>query len=333
MSLDDRLRGAYQRQLEDVWARVDSPSAENVPDVVGSPPARRESGSPAGRRTAGPGPGIRLIRAAAAVGLVLTGAALLVRALPDGPGDPVRTEAADRDGVGGIAEDSASPTTTSAPSTSGTPAPSTSGTSMPSSSTATTAAAGTLTTEVTASTTGTGTPTDPTPPPPTDPSASTAAPSTPTTSSPTTPGPATVGGVGNAVCPTEARAELEWAALRYVGENRGWGRKDDLVDEQDGPYYFEAWEPNHPDPVSVEVLLKDPVLATEIRLAQDPFTEVAGTIEVEVGAERFGIELSGTDGWRVHRFDQPQLLDRFTITRTAIESNVMEVLVCVVADP
>jgi hypothetical protein len=136
-------------------------------------------------------------------------------------------------------------------------------------------------------------------------------------------------GVANDVCPSGSRAELETAALRYIGENRGWGRLFDLVDEQDGPHYYQAWEPGYPDPVTVEVTLTEPVLATEIRLAQDPFTPVDGDIFIEAAGQDLTITLEGTEGWKRHVFDEPTTLDRFTIRREAVTSNIMEVLVCV----
>lgn len=138
-------------------------------------------------------------------------------------------------------------------------------------------------------------------------------------------------GVANSVCPSGQRAELELAALRYVGENQGWGRLFDLVDEQDGPHYYQAWEPGYPDPVTVEVILADPVMATEIRLAQDPFTPVDGDILIEAAGQQIAITLEGTEGWKQHVFAQPTRLDRFTIGRSSVTSNIMEVLVCVVS--
>ena len=137
-------------------------------------------------------------------------------------------------------------------------------------------------------------------------------------------------GVANSVCESGARAELERASLEYVSEATGWGRKDDLVNEQDGPFYFEAWEPNFSEPVSVEISLAEPVLATEIRVFQDPFTEVSGTIGIvtDSGSE-FAIELSGVDGWKTHEFPEPELLAQLTVTREQEASNIMEILVCV----
>ncbi len=139
---------------------------------------------------------------------------------------------------------------------------------------------------------------------------------------------ATAAGVANTVCPTGKRAALERATLSYIGQNEGWGRLNDLVDEQDGPHYFEAWEPGYPNPVTVLVVLDQPVVASEIRVAQDPFTPVAGTITLEAMGQEFALELEGTDGWAVAGFTS-QVLDRFTITRSDRQSNVMEVLVCV----
>lgn len=133
----------------------------------------------------------------------------------------------------------------------------------------------------------------------------------------------------NSVCLSGFRAPLESAQLRYVGENQGWGRLFDLVDEQDGPFYFQAWEPGYPDPVTVEVELAAPVEATEIRVAQDPFTPVDGSIFINAAGQDIVLELEGTEGWKGHRFDEISTLDRFTIRREAVASNIMEVLVCV----
>lgn len=309
MSLDDRLRGAYHRQLEDVQQRVESE------------PQRESSGLMPGprRRPAG-----RVLAVAAALGVILAGAAVLNRVLADTEVSSLQTEAAD-DGGSGVAEGQERsdrplteprPTTTAAPTAAATDTTASSGvtaTSPPSASASTDQEAG-QETAVSTSTPLTGAV------PATVPPSSSGRPSDDTE---------TARGVSNDVCASGFRAELEWAAVRYVGDNRGWGRKDDLVDEQDGPFYFQAWEPNYELPVSVEIILNEPVLATDVRVAQDPFTPVAGIITVEAADQRFEIELSGTDGWRVHTFDTPTVIDRLTIGRDARESNIMEVLLCV----
>jgi len=141
-------------------------------------------------------------------------------------------------------------------------------------------------------------------------------------------------GVPSVKCPSGSRAELENATLSYVGTNQGWNRLDDLVDEQDAEFEFEAWEPGYPDPVTVEVVLADPVSAVDIRVSQDPFTPVSGDIEFLALAgdelvETFTITLDGVDGWREHTFAKPTIIDRFRITRSTEAANIMEVLVCV----
>lgn len=197
------------------------------------------------------------------------------------------------------------PTPTQPPAASPTPEPIASPTALPA---------------ATATSTPTATPT-PTPEP--------TATSTPTPTAIPEPTPAYATGVANAVCPSGSRAELEFASLRYVGENTGWGRLGDLVDEQDGPFYFETWEPGYPLPVTVEVALTQPVLATELRIAQDPFTEVAGSVDFSAGTTSFSLTMSGVDGWQVHTFAEPTVIERFTITRDQPSENVMEVLICV----
>ena len=135
-----------------------------------------------------------------------------------------------------------------------------------------------------------------------------------------------------AVCPSGRRAPLEEATLRYVSVEQGWNRLDDLVDEQDGPYYLTDWEPGYPGTVSVEVVLAEAVEATAVRVAQNPFMEVAGTITVEVAGQVRSIALEGRGGWKEYRFIDPTTVDRFTITRNDERSNIIEVVVCVEAD-
>ncbi len=146
---------------------------------------------------------------------------------------------------------------------------------------------------------------------------------------PTSPVPAGYSAVLNQACDSGFRAPLEQAVLRYVGPNQGWGRIDDLVDEQDGPYYFEAWEPGYPDEVTVEVVLAEPVNATEIMVAQDPFTPVSGAIDIQSSVVSGQIELSGTEGWRALVLPSTPKLSSFTIRRDDALENIMEVLVCV----
>ncbi len=143
--------------------------------------------------------------------------------------------------------------------------------------------------------------------------------------------PVTDAGIDSDVCPSGRRAALENAQLRYVGDNQGWSRLDDLVDEQDGPFYFNGWEPGYPDDVTVEVLLAEPALAQDIRIAQDPYTPVSGLIAIGVIGEGFNLEMSGTGGWQVHDFGEPRIIGSFTINRQNPEANVMEVVICLAA--
>lgn len=150
----------------------------------------------------------------------------------------------------------------------------------------------------------------------------------------TTPAVVVDPGLPSVKCPSGQRAPLELAALRYVGPNVGWNRLDDLVDEQDTEFTFEAWEPGYPDEVTVEVTLNQPVDAVDIRVAQDPFTPVSGDIEISTFFEgdlvdTFLLPLSGTDGWIANEFATTARIDQFTITRDGVSENIMEVLVCV----
>ncbi len=310
MSLDDRLRGAYRRQLEDVERGLEHRPVTPIAD--------------GGSR----GPTGRVLAIAAVVALLAATPLVLNRVLSDTGTGTIETDAGSSTDDSAVA-DTTSPTvvepTTSTARTGSTDGPA---------STESTAALGSPATG--GSTTGSADRPDRT-------TASTTAVATATTAivdggstTETTVAasqPSPVGGVANDVCPTGSRAELEWSALAYVGENRGWGRKDDLVDEQEGPFYFEAWEPNYELPVSVEVTLRDPVSAVDIRVAQDPFTPVAGSIGIEIAGETVEIELSGTEGWRTHRFANPVVVERFTITRTERRANIMEVLLCVEPTP
>ncbi len=304
MSLDDRLRGAYRRQVEEVQRDLDT-----RPAAV--PIRRNEMGT-----------GLRLAGIAAALMLVAVGA-LAVTGLGEDTSGSIRTDAGDSAAVDEPAPSSTDEPTTTVPTT--TPPTTTISTARPTTIPPSTAAP--------AASEGTGTSeTVPTTAPSTSVGGEDSSTTVQTSEAPATTdstAPIVSGGVASTVCPSRARAELERAATRYVGENRGWGRKDDLVDEQDGPYYFMAWEPNYELPVTVEIILDEPVLATDIRVFQDPFTPVSGTISIEVAGEAAAIELSGTDGWRVHNFAQPILVDRFTIGRDAVESNIMEVVLCV----
>lgn len=138
--------------------------------------------------------------------------------------------------------------------------------------------------------------------------------------------------VDTSICPSGRRAPLERASLRYIGENTGWMRMVNLVDEQDGPYYFKGWEPGYGSSVTVELGLRQPVLVSEIRLAQDSDTAVSGLIAIGIPGDGFNIELDGVGGWKSHQFDVPVAIDTFTINRQSAESNVMEVIVCVAGE-
>jgi hypothetical protein len=317
MSLDDRLRGAYRRQLELTQRELDQRSA------TGPVPA-----GPFWKRpiSTGPSPMLRLAGLAAALVVVAAGGLALINLATGDEAGVVNTEA----GVSG------SPATDP-------PAPGPDANQRSSATTEPPIAAD-------GDSSGVGQPTGTPPstlPRPTDSTPGQSPPETvgPSTSEPTSgtepdvsvePGlsaePASGAGVAGEVCPSGRRAELEAASTRYVGENRGWGRKDDLVDEQDGPYHFMAWEPNYEQVVTVEIGLTEPVLAADVRVFQDPFTPVSGTITIEIGGRTVDIELSGTDGWRVHTFPEPVLVDGLTIERNQPEENIMEVMLCLAAE-
>lgn len=125
------------------------------------------------------------------------------------------------------------------------------------------------------------------------------------------------------------RAELELSTERYVSENTGWDRKHHLTDEQNGPYYFSDWEPGYPLAVSVEVILAEQVWATELVVKQTPYSEASGVLEFRVGTEDVLVELSGMNVWRSHAFAEPVLMDRLTITRNDVATNIVELFVCV----
>lgn len=304
MSLDDRLRSAYRQNLEDVRQRVE-------PTVARGPEPDRKSLDNLGpdlvvSGTRGSLP-IRIGGTAIAAAIVVLGGIGLFRLVSDQDVELVGTDAANEGSLadgsvldGGAADDAV-----------GEPAAATDDDDQP----------------LVVEDDGQSDPEDVAPQAESDPSPGAGAetPSDTEADAPTT------------VCPSGLRARLEAAELSYVGANQGWGRKDDLVDEQDGPYYFEAWEPNHELPVTVEVALDQPVLAADIRVHQDPFIPVSGTITVSIpgtdGEQEFGIDLSGTDGWRVHTFDEPITIERFTIRRETAQANIMEVMVCLPADP
>jgi len=144
-----------------------------------------------------------------------------------------------------------------------------------------------------------------------------------------TPTPTYGQGVATAACPSGLRAPLETATLRYTSANTGWDGLFNLTNEQDGPYYFQAWEPNYPNLVTVEVTLAQPVQAVDIRVFQDPFTEVAGAVEISLNGTTQSIALSGTDGWRAWNLGSPTIVERFSISRDGWQENIMEVMVCV----
>ncbi len=131
------------------------------------------------------------------------------------------------------------------------------------------------------------------------------------------------------VCPSGFRAPLELATVEYLSTETGWNRKDDLIDEQDAQYYFNTWEPNYPGLVQVEMILPEPVLATDLRVAQDPINEVSGVIDAETAGLSIRFVLEGLGGWRVHDFDEPTLVERVTFTRSEASANIVEVMVCV----
>lgn len=209
---------------------------------------------------------------------------------------------------------STTPTTTSAVAPTGTPRPT--ATESP-----------TVTPPPTATTAPT-----PTPPPTVTPEAT----ATPTVISTPTPSPTSIPwppGATTTVCPSGKRAELEFASLAYTSAETGWQRLYDLVDEQDGPHYFMAWEPGYGGPVTVQVTLAEPVLAADIRVFQDPFTPVEGAIDMLAAGIPIEIPISGVDGWRVFDFGSPTEVGEFSITRDRPEENIMEVMICLAPGP
>lgn len=307
MSLDDRLKGAYQRQLDEVRNELNHRPVPTTADRPGIPF------------------GMRLVGIAAALLIVGAGAFAVVRLAEDAT-DVVKTEAGGSQDSEAATTDpeletpTSPPPTSLAPSTTSTPTTieGSTTTSIPTTSSASAAPASSDTTAATTTDSVSATDSAPT----TDQEATTSSTDSGSTE-------VLASGVDSDVCPSGTRAELEKASTRYVGENRGWNRKDDLVDEQDGPYYFMAWEPNYADLVTVELILTEPVLATDIRVFQDPFTPVSGTIAIDIADQAVKIELSETDGWRVHTFDTATRVERFTIERNDVESNIMEVMLCI----
>jgi len=281
MSLDDRMRQAYGRRLDDVRDRIGPLDAVTPPEP---------------RRPSVPGAGVRVLAIAAAIAVIGTGVAVMAGLVAD-RSTPIATDPA----AVGPADETPRPTTTEpaiqVETTADTPT-----TSPTTPTTATTA-------------TGSERPAD-------------AASETPSETA-TTAEIELADGVVNEVCPSGLRAELELATTSYVGEATGWNRKDDLVDEQDGPFYFQAWEPGFGEPVEVEILLERPVRAVEVRVAQDPYTPVAGVITVTIDGRSEPIELDGTGGWRVLSLSEPTVLDRLTVRREQAEANIVELLVCV----
>lgn len=119
------------------------------------------------------------------------------------------------------------------------------------------------------------------------------------------------------------------ATLSYVGDDIGWDRKHMLVDEQDATGRWMAWEPGYANEVTVEVVLDAPVPVTDIRLAQDPFREMDGVITLGVNGNSYALQLGGIGGWQVQTFGAGTSVDRFTLSRASVASDIMEVLVCV----
>ncbi len=334
MSLDDRLRSAYRRNLEDVRDRVEStvldgPTPNRWEPSHREPVSPTDTGAPGGRATTGPWPRpagslpIRVAGWAAAAAVVAVAGFGLYRLVSEPGVELVGADAAEDGGPAPTADDGRPLVVQEPPADDVEATPGTipdrdsnsvsNGDSNSDSNGDSDADNGTPATSVAP---GVGEESD-------DEAVTETAAELDV-------------GVPTTVCPSGLRARLEASDLTYVGSNQGWGRKDDLVDEQDGPFYFEAWEPNHELPVTVDVVLDQPALAADIRVHQDPFTPVSGTITILVTDDgeplEIGIGLSGTDGWRVHDFDQPVVIERFTIGRDIAEANIMEVMVCLASD-
>ena len=299
---DARVRAAYQQQFDDVRRRVGD--REFTPDVTSIEP-----------RTSN-----RILAVAAAVLVLVMGVAVASQIVGPPEGEPLETSAAAE------SSDTQDPVQDDQDVDAPTPDPST---SLPAASITTSTVAqddSAGTDEESTTTTTTDSASEPTPAP-------TGTSTIPEDSVPAPEPPEVSLGLPNAVCPSGARAELERAALKYVSDLRGWGRMEDLVDEQDGPDYFEGWEPGFGETVAVQLILDQPVRATEFRVAQDPSNPVSGTIFLEAAQQTFEIELSGSGGWKVHELDAPLFIETVTIERRAEESNIMEFVVCVSSQP
>lgn len=295
MNLDDRLRSAQQKQVRAINTHLRSEGLDRAPTAADGGPI----GS--GRRW-------MLLAATGAVAAVVA-----VFAVPLLAPEP--------DTVSTIDDVS---TSTSVETTTSTPTESTTTTTETTTAAPTTAATADTATAEDTTTTATDTSTVPT-----TSTAPTTATSTPATSTSSTTAVALAEPKPTTVCPSGFRAPLEMAGVLYLSEDIGWNRKDDLIDEQDSQYYYEAWEPNYPGIVQVEVVMPKPVMATELRVAQDTASEVSGVIDAEAAGQAIKFQLEGLGGWQVHAFDEPTLLDRFTLTRSGTDANIVEVMVCV----
>lgn len=295
----------------DLVQEPDGPSTDDAAAEPGPDPTRAPADDAAATPTAvveggtGPAAGADVSSATATA---TAGPVTVV--VPTSTPDPVPTSVLPTT----IAEPTASPTTT--PTSVPEPTPTTQPTPEQS-----------PTVQPTAVPTATPQPTSTPVPTATPPATATATPTATPTPEPTAT-PTYDQGAATTVCPSGRRASLERSTQTYTSALNGWGGSDHLVDEQNGPYYFQAWEPNFPDLVSVEVALDGQVLATDIRVFQDPFTPVAGEVEIVIGSTVYPIVLSGVDGWRVATFAEPMVLDRFEITRDATPENIMEVMIC-----
>ena len=336
MSIDDRLRSAQKQQLEVVRAEVERRG------VVA--PADRGEDSRAdltgGRKL--------YLAAAAAIVVAIAGtliAPILIGNPATSPTEPASQSPASTgtpviestttsvsepllvpsSSISGAASSTSSPNSSVVGATTTTPAPSSTA-SNPS-----TTQAANSTTVSTVSAPSEPVPSDsvPSEPVPRDPVPSEPAPRDSVPSEPVPGSQLAYEAVASPVCPSGHRAPLERAELNYIGESQGWVSKERLTDEQDDPFYHTVWEPNFPGDVTVEVVLAEPVLATDIRIARVADVNFSAIVTVRVVDRTVLFPTSGAGIWQAHSFAEPTLVDRFTIRRNDVDANIAEVLVCV----
>lgn len=130
-------------------------------------------------------------------------------------------------------------------------------------------------------------------------------------------------------CPTGASISLTSATTAYTSAAMGWGRKEDLINEQGESFVYRGWEPGFPGEVSVAVSWGTPVPASHILVARDPSRPTGGTVTLEAAGVTYAVAMAGQGGWVVTALPAGTALQSFTIGRSDETSNVMEVAVCV----